>query len=146
MKIEEKLVPSGPGVTRYRELPATGWTSDKVLAELDSLANMDHSRWEDGKVSGTVYHASQELVQLQTEAYKRFAVSNPIHPDVFPGVRKMEAEIVAMVCLPSYRPFLGLSLVSLTVRHSRSLAFPVLESVDTFRIPSSRLENSQKSE
>ncbi|KAI7197845.1 putative sphingosine-1-phosphate lyase [Hortaea werneckii] len=26
----------------------------------------------------------------------RFGVSNPIHPDVFPGVRKMEAEVVAM--------------------------------------------------
>jgi hypothetical protein len=26
-----------------------------------------------------------------------FAVANPLHPGVFPGVRKMEAEIVAMV-------------------------------------------------
>ncbi len=33
-------------------------------------------------------------------AYQRYCVSNPIpiHPDVFPAVRKMEAEIVAM-CL-----------------------------------------------
>lgn len=28
----------------------------------------------------------------------KFTVSNPLHPDVFPGVRKMEAEIVSM-CL-----------------------------------------------
>jgi sphinganine-1-phosphate aldolase len=26
-----------------------------------------------------------------------FAVSNPLHPDVFPGVRRMEADSVAMV-------------------------------------------------
>jgi len=26
-----------------------------------------------------------------------FTVSNPLHPGVFPGIRKMEAEIVAMV-------------------------------------------------
>lgn len=26
------------------------------------------------------------------------AWSNPLHPDVFPGVRKMEAEVVRMCC------------------------------------------------
>lgn len=31
----------------------------------------------------------------------KFLVSNPLHPDVFPGVRKMEAEVVAM-CLDLY--------------------------------------------
>jgi sphinganine-1-phosphate aldolase len=29
-------------------------------------------------------------------AYAKYCVSNPLHPDVFPAVRKMEAEIVAM--------------------------------------------------
>ena len=28
----------------------------------------------------------------------KFTVSNPLHPDVFPGIRKMEAEIVS-ICL-----------------------------------------------
>src|SRR5690606_18662499 len=37
------------------------------------------------------------LIELQTKAYQMFSVSNPLHPDVFPGVRKMEAEVVAMV-------------------------------------------------
>ena len=37
------------------------------------------------------------MVKLQTEAFGMFTVSNPIHPDVFPGVRKMEAEVVSMV-------------------------------------------------
>lgn len=27
---------------------------------------------------------------------QRFLLSNPLHPDVFPGVRKMEAEVIAM--------------------------------------------------
>ena len=30
-------------------------------------------------------------------AFDKYCVSNPLHPDVFPAVRKMEAEIVAMV-------------------------------------------------
>jgi hypothetical protein len=29
-------------------------------------------------------------------AYAKYCVSNPLHPDVFPAIRKMEAEIVAM--------------------------------------------------
>jgi sphinganine-1-phosphate aldolase len=97
INIEKKLVPSGPGVERYLRLPIDGWSMDKVRAELQKLLDMKHTRWEDGRVSGTVYHGGKELSQLQSEAFGMFTVSNPIHPDVFPGVRKMEAEIVAMV-------------------------------------------------
>lgn len=83
--------------TRYLILPKEGLPADTVRAELETLANMDHTRWEDGYVSGAVYHGGDELVQLQTEAFGKFTFANPIHPDVFPGVRKMEAEVVSMV-------------------------------------------------
>ncbi|KAH9825771.1 sphingosine-1-phosphate lyase-like [Teratosphaeria destructans] len=96
-ELQQKLVPSGPGVTNYTSLPASGWTVEQVNKELDKLAEMKHTRWEDGRVSGAVYHGGQELCDLQKEAFGRFGVANPIHPDVFPGVRKMEAEVVAMV-------------------------------------------------
>jgi sphinganine-1-phosphate aldolase len=65
---------------------------------------MKHTMWEDGRVSGAVYHGGEDLLKLQEAAYGRFAVANPIHPDVFPGVRKMEAEVVAMVSHIVYRP------------------------------------------
>jgi sphinganine-1-phosphate aldolase len=96
-KLQTKLVPSGPGIVRYLNLPKEGWSEETVRKELDTLATMDHTRWEDGYVSGAVYHGGDELIKLQTEAYGKFTVANPIHPDVFPGIRKMEAEIVAMV-------------------------------------------------
>ncbi|KAG6101062.1 hypothetical protein E4U30_003150 [Claviceps sp. LM220 group G6] len=83
--------------TRYLMLPKNGMDMDAVRAELDKLANLDHTRWEDGYVSGAVYHGEDELIALQTEAFGKFTVANPIHPDVFPGVRKMEAEVVSMV-------------------------------------------------
>ncbi|CAK7217438.1 Dihydrosphingosine phosphate lyase [Sporothrix bragantina] len=94
-KMEGKLVPVG--VTRHTALPTQGLTHDEVRRQLEALAELDHTRWEDGRVSGAVYHGEDELMQLQTEAYGKFTVANPIHPDVFPGVRKMEAEVVAMV-------------------------------------------------
>ncbi|KAH8722898.1 sphingosine-1-phosphate lyase 1 [Phaeosphaeriaceae sp. PMI808] len=97
LKLERKLVPSGPGIQRLTSLPTTGWSEDEVRQRLTELADMEHTRWEDGRVSGAVYHGGEDLMRLQTEAFSKFTVSNPIHPDVFPGVRKMEAEIVAMV-------------------------------------------------
>ena len=96
-KLQGKLVPTGPDVVRYLTLPKEGWSEETVMKELETLANMDHTRWEDGFVSGAVYHGGDSLMKLQTEAFGKFTVANPIHPDVFPGVRKMEAEIVAMV-------------------------------------------------
>lgn len=95
--LEGKLIARGPGTSRYLSLPKEAWTPEQVRAELEKLSSMEHTRWEDGLVSGAVYHGGADLIELQTEALKRFSVANPIHPDVFPGVRKMEAEIVAMV-------------------------------------------------
>ena len=97
IKLQSKLAPSGPSIARYLDLPSKGWSSETVLKELHDLVAMDHTRWEDGFVSGAVYHGGEELMDLQTQAFGKFTVANPIHPDVFPGVRKMEAEIVAMV-------------------------------------------------
>ncbi|KAI1400441.1 PLP-dependent transferase [Hypoxylon fuscum] len=94
-KVQAKMIPTDG--TRNLTLPKEGWTDDALRTELEALANMDHTRWEDGYVSGAVYHGEEDLIKLQTEAYGKFTVSNPIHPDVFPGVRKMEAEVVAMV-------------------------------------------------
>ncbi|CAK7244380.1 MAG: Dihydrosphingosine phosphate lyase [Sporothrix thermara] len=94
-KMEGKL--ATPGIARNTALPKQGLSHDEVRRQLEALADLDHTRWEDGRVSGAVYHGEDELLQLQTEAYGKFTVANPIHPDVFPGVRKMEAEVVAMV-------------------------------------------------
>ncbi|CAI4217310.1 unnamed protein product [Parascedosporium putredinis] len=94
-KTEAKLVPTN--LTKYLTLPKEGLSDDDVRKELEMLANLDHTKWEEGYVSGAVYHGEQDLIKLQTEAFGTFTVANPIHPDVFPGVRKMEAEIVSMV-------------------------------------------------
>jgi sphinganine-1-phosphate aldolase len=109
LKLERKLVPSGPGIERITSLPNTGWSEEEVRKKLSDLADMEHTKWEDGRVSGAVYHGGDELIRLQTEAFGKFTVANPIHPDVFPGVRKMEAEVVAMVCGCSTERFSTLS-------------------------------------
>ena len=108
-KLQIKMIPVN--MTRHVTLPKDGMPTEAVEQELDALATMDHTRWEDGYVSGAVYHGEQDLIKLQTEAFGKFTVANPIHPDVFPGVRKMEAEVVAMV-LSLFNPPPGAAGVS----------------------------------
>ncbi|PSR73222.1 hypothetical protein PHLCEN_2v10943 [Hermanssonia centrifuga] len=103
LDIEKKLVPQGKGVTRHLSLPSTGHTSEWILEE---MAQMDvegesHTNWKHGKLSGAVYHGGDDLCKVIVSAFERYCVSNPLHPDVFPAIRKMEAEIVAM-CLRLY--------------------------------------------
>lgn len=63
----------------------------------DSLQKDGQMVWKGGKISGAVYHGGQEMSDLLGDTIKMFMVSNPLHPDVFPGVRRMEAEVVSMV-------------------------------------------------
>ncbi|CAG8620998.1 15447_t:CDS:2 [Racocetra fulgida] len=88
--IEEKIAPK-KGLQRYLSLPDFGFDDQRLREELKSI------NWEEGRVSGTVYYGNRELSKLTSEAYTIFSASNPLHPDVFPGVRKMDAEIVSMV-------------------------------------------------
>ncbi|KAJ1656417.1 Dihydrosphingosine phosphate lyase [Dispira simplex] len=94
--IEEQVAPTLPNEPSYRALPVTGRSEHDIMADLKRRNEMN-TQWQEGKVSGTVYHGGEELNKLITEAFGLFTVSNPLHPDVFPGLRRMEAEVVSMV-------------------------------------------------
>lgn len=117
LDIENKLVPKGPNVVRHLALPEESRSLEWILAEMNKMdEEFEHaSDWKGGKVSGAVYRESttqseesylkkltfsldggDDLEKIIVAAYAKYCVSNPLHPDVFPAVRKMEAEIVAM--------------------------------------------------
>ncbi len=48
------------------------------------------------KVSGTLYLMGEEHCRLLNDVYASFSHTNPMHADVFPSVRQMELEVVAM--------------------------------------------------
>jgi sphinganine-1-phosphate aldolase len=102
--IAGKIAPDEPEATRYLTIPKHGWEKEKLSMELLRLSGLPRTRWEDGKVSGAVYHGEDSLLQVQAQAMKLWSVANPIHPDVFPAVRKMEAEIVQMVAALFHAP------------------------------------------
>ena len=50
--------------------------------------------WRSGHVSGAVYGAvNEELCDVAGQVYCQHMWANPLHPDLFPNIRKMEAEV-----------------------------------------------------
>lgn len=123
LDIENKLVPKGADISRHLALPTEGKSVDWILSEMEKMDSEmgTHTEWSSGKLSGAVYRecsshspvshryqalilfsdGGEDLQKVIVAAFERYAVSNPLHPDVFPAIRKMEAEIVAM-CLRMY--------------------------------------------
>ncbi|XP_075697803.1 sphingosine-1-phosphate lyase 1 [Rhinoderma darwinii] len=93
-----RLLSSKDGMSFVKTLPRTGLKQEQVMEKLKEYSALGEVSWEQGKVSGTVYSGDERLTQLLVKVYGEFAWSNPLHPDVFPGVRKMEAEVVRMSC------------------------------------------------
>uniref|UniRef100_A0A7S1C432 sphinganine-1-phosphate aldolase n=1 Tax=Bicosoecida sp. CB-2014 TaxID=1486930 RepID=A0A7S1C432_9STRA len=95
--VRKKLVDDTVGdEKRYTALPARGLAEGEVLDILERYTGKDQAHWRPGKVSGGIYHGGDDLTRLIARAYEMFCLANPLHPDVFPMVRKMEAEVVAM--------------------------------------------------
>lgn len=122
-KVEKSLIKNDEKLLQFPELPETGLGNDAVIAELGKMNELlDAAHWEKGRVSGAVYHGGKSLLELQLKAYDQFSVANQLHPDVFPGIRKMEAEVVAMVLKLFNAPKLGCGSTSLGGTESLLLA------------------------
>lgn len=87
-----------PGMSYTKQLPSKGLTQSQVLEKIREYETLNDVKWEKGMVSGAVYWGDETLTKLLVHVYGEFAWSNPLHPDIFPGVRKMEAEVVRMSC------------------------------------------------
>ncbi|XP_076064939.1 sphingosine-1-phosphate lyase [Oratosquilla oratoria] len=79
-------------------LPSKGWSVEEIIKETEEYCGYGTFDWESGCASGTVYNGNKILTELMTKVYGMSAWTNPLHADVFPGVRKMEAEVVRMCC------------------------------------------------
>uniref|UniRef100_A0A4W6CZM4 sphinganine-1-phosphate aldolase n=1 Tax=Lates calcarifer TaxID=8187 RepID=A0A4W6CZM4_LATCA len=71
------------GMSYAKQLPSKGLSQSQVLDKIREYETLSKSLF---------------LPQLCLTVYGDFAWSNPLHPDIFPGVRKMEAEVVRMSC------------------------------------------------
>ncbi|KAI8973410.1 sphingosine-1-phosphate lyase [Mycotypha africana] len=105
--MEKDIMSKETGLDSHLTLPSKGLTEEQVMENLHRLADLKAADWAGGKVSGSIYHGGEDLTRILAEAYKIFAVANPLHPDIFPGIRRMEAESVAMVLNMYHAPSTG---------------------------------------
>jgi len=94
---EEMLSPTTE-LADLNVMPREGMTHDDVLKLTKEYLGCGKVNWKGGAMSGTVYNGNDVLTELMTKVYGLAAWTNPLHPDAFPGIRKMEAEIVRMCC------------------------------------------------
>ena len=94
--LEGSLKPYRGEFPSFTEIPATGRGRDEILREMEALHTHEQSLWQDGFVSGAVYHGNQEHIDFLNKVYAINSQSNPLHADVWPSATKFESEIVAM--------------------------------------------------
>jgi len=95
---EKEMLEPTNNLVDLLELPDGKMSAEQVLELTETYLGCGEFDWKQGTFSGTVYNGNDELTGLITKVYGMAAWTNPLHPDAFPGVRKMEAEIVRMCC------------------------------------------------
>ncbi len=76
----------------HRELPKTGLSEGEIFK-----IEEEEKIWEEGKVSGAVYHNRQRINKITLRALEQSLHSNPMHVDLFRRERQMKAEIISMI-------------------------------------------------
>lgn len=96
VKISESLLKDTKDTPKTLSIPHEGVAQEKLLGLLNEWKTTEDSRWRSGKVSGAVYFGDVDMHDFLGKVYGSFCLSNPLHPDLFPFVRKMEAEVISM--------------------------------------------------
>mmetsp|Transcript_24767 Transcript_24767/g.58952 ORF Transcript_24767/g.58952 Transcript_24767/m.58952 type:complete len:442 (+) Transcript_24767:306-1631(+) len=81
------------------EIPPEGLSSERLdgWLELKAAKSSSCARPGSSRLSGAVYFCDlPEHNRVVDKAYRVFSASNPLHSDIFPSVRRMEAEVVSM--------------------------------------------------
>lgn len=94
--LDSALKPYRDEFESYDRLPVNGRSQQDILDEMEALKEIERARWQDGFVSGAVYHGDAEHINFLNQVYTLHSQSNPLHADVWPSTGKFEAEIVAM--------------------------------------------------
>lgn len=94
---EDDMSKHGDELGYIVKLPEDGWHRKDILKKMDEYLELGHYNWQDGFVSGAVYNFDSKVTDLMTKVYGKTAYTNPLHSDIFPGVNKMEAEVIRMV-------------------------------------------------
>ncbi len=113
--------------------PQKGRPKSEVLRELRSLQK-DDADWQRGRCFAYVYQARDELNELLREAYQLYAKANAVNPGAFPGIKRMERQLIEMAAelfhLPAQDPA---KAGTFTSGGSESILLAVLAAREHFR-------------
>jgi sphinganine-1-phosphate aldolase len=80
----------------FTRLPDTGVERAVILKDMQALQALEDARWEEGFVSGAVYHGDKTHIDFLSQVYALHSQCNPLHTDIWPSGAKYESEIVSM--------------------------------------------------
>ena len=72
-----------------------GLSKEAILKQLDEFQTKDLD-WKSGKFFGYVFYPGDEVYEVIQLAYTKYMSANGLNPAVFPGLRKMETDIISM--------------------------------------------------
>jgi sphinganine-1-phosphate aldolase len=76
--------------------PEKGRTWEDLEKEMTVMSQGDMD-WEHGRHSAYVWYANHEVEEVARKAYSMFIATNGLGKIVFPSIRRMEEEVIAMV-------------------------------------------------
>lgn len=94
--LETAVKPYKGKVPSFPNLPETGMDPERILGIMTDIRDEESSKWQDGFVSGAVYHGDAAHIDFLNRVYAINSQSNPLHSDVWPSAAKYESEIVSM--------------------------------------------------
>lgn len=77
-------------------IPEIGRDRQEILKELSIMAEEENARWQNGRVSGTFYHAGEEHRAFLNAVFSLFSHVNTIQFDLCPSMAKLESEVISM--------------------------------------------------
>uniref|UniRef100_A0A0N4ZAT2 sphinganine-1-phosphate aldolase n=1 Tax=Parastrongyloides trichosuri TaxID=131310 RepID=A0A0N4ZAT2_PARTI len=81
-------------------IPSIGKSKEEIVAFVENYTNFETPKYLEGKVSGAVFNdeCNDDEIECYKHILEKFAWSNLLWGKLFPGARKMESEVVRMVC------------------------------------------------
>ena len=76
-----------------KSFPKTGTNWDELKDRLTEARQGDID-WRTGKISGLLYYAGDDVVQVAHDAYAMYFNENAVYPKVYPSLANMEEEVI----------------------------------------------------
>ncbi len=79
-------------IYNFQKIPPNGINIDNVLHIMNDRKSITNN-----KISGGIYNNNVESQKLINIVNSKYMFSNPLHPDIYPELIKMESEIIKMI-------------------------------------------------